>query len=51
MIDNPLTAMELYEQLERTLPLPARLTPELRASLADQNAAAPVPAGCTITGL
>ena len=51
MIDNPLTAMELYEQLERTLPLPARLTPELRASLADQNAAAPVPLDCTITGL
>lgn len=51
MIDNPISAMELLAQIEKALPLPARLTPELRASLTDQNAAAPVPADCTITGL
>ena len=51
MIDNPITATELLEQIEQALPLPARLTPELRTSLSDQNAAAPVPADCTITGL
>ena len=51
MIDNPVTTMELLEQLERALPLPARLTPELRATLGNQNAAGPVPPDCTITGL
>jgi hypothetical protein len=51
MIDNPLTAMDLLEQLERALPLPARLTPELRATLGNQNVGAPVPPDCTITGL
>ena len=51
MIDNPITAMELLEQIEKALPLSARLTPELRASLSNENAGAPVPADCTITGL
>lgn len=51
MIDNPVTATALLEQIERALPLPARLTPELRASLSEQNAGAPIPADCTITGL
>jgi hypothetical protein len=51
MIDNPVTTVELREQLERALPLPARLTPESRALLSNQNAGAPVPPDCTITGL
>ena len=51
MIDNPIAATELLEQIEKALPLPARLTPELRASLSEQNAGAQVPADCTITGL
>jgi hypothetical protein len=51
MIDNPLTAMELLEQLETALPMSARLTPELRASLGNQNAGAPMPPDGTITGL
>jgi hypothetical protein len=51
MIDDPISAMELLAQIEKALPLPARLTPELRASLTEQNATAPVPADCTITGL
>jgi hypothetical protein len=50
MIDNPVTTMELLEQLESALPLPARLTPELRATLGNQNVGAPVPPDCTITG-
>jgi broad specificity phosphatase PhoE len=33
MIDNPPTAMDLLAQLQAALPVPARLTPELRASL------------------
>ena len=51
MIDHPVTAMELLEQLASALPLPARLTPELRATLSNQNVGAPVPPDCTITGL
>lgn len=51
MIDNPISAMELLAQIGKALPMPARLTPELRASLTDQNAAVPIPADCTITGL
>ena len=51
MIDNPLAVTELLEQIENALPLPARLTPELRASLSKQNAGATVPTDCTITGL
>ncbi len=51
MIDNPLAVTELLEQIENALPLPARLTPELRASLSKQNAGATVPADCTVTSL
>jgi hypothetical protein len=51
MIDNPLTAMELLEDLRDTLPLPARMTPELLSSIRNQNAAAPISANCTIIGL
>ena len=51
MIDNPVTALDLLEELERALPLPARLTPELRAKLSEQNADAAIPSDCTVTGL
>ena len=51
MIDNPATAMELLDQLEAALPVPARLTPELRVSLGSKNAGAPVPPDGTITSL
>jgi len=40
MIDNPATAMDLLAQLQAALPVPARLTPELRASLGAKNAGA-----------
>jgi hypothetical protein len=51
MIDDPIAAGELLEQIGQALPLPARPTPELQASLSKQNAAASVPADCTIAGL
>ena len=51
MIDNQISAMELLTQIEKALPMPARLTPELRASLTNQNPATLVPADCNITGL
>lgn len=51
MIDNPITAMELLDRLTAALPVPARLTPEVQASLSGGNAAKPIPANCTIIGL
>jgi hypothetical protein len=51
MIDNPATAMDLLAQLQAALPVPARLTPELRASLGAKNAEAPVPPDGAITAL
>jgi hypothetical protein len=51
MIDNPIMAMELLDRLTAALPVPARLTPEVQASLRDGNAAKTIPAICTITGL
>lgn len=51
MIDNPAAAMDLLEQLAAALPVPARLTPELRASLASKNAGAPVPSDGSIIAL
>jgi hypothetical protein len=50
-IDNHARAMIVLDQLKAALPLPARLTPELQASLSGANRAKPVPAGCTIIGL
>ena len=50
MIDNQISAMELLAQIEKALPMPARLTRELRASLTNQNPATLVPADCTVTG-
>lgn len=51
MIDNPAAAMELLDQLQTALPVPVRLTPELRASLASKNAGAPVPPDGAIIAL
>ena len=42
--------MELLAIINKVLPLPARLTLELQASLRDENASAPIPTDCTITG-
>lgn len=51
MIDNPAAAMELLDKLEAVLPVPTRLTPEVRASLASKNAGAPVPPDGAIVAL
>jgi hypothetical protein len=51
MIDNPVAVMDLFERIQEALPLPARLTPELRSSLASQNGGALIPADCRITHL
>ena len=48
MIDNPMTTTDLLADINDALPLPVRLTPELQASLRDQNTAAP--ADCMING-
>ncbi len=51
MIDNAAAAMDLLDQLQAALPLPARLTPEVRAALASKNAGAPVPLNGAIVAL
>ena len=51
MIDNTTTAMDLLAQLQAALPVPARLTSELRASLKAKNIGAPVPPDGAITAL
>jgi hypothetical protein len=51
MIDNPAAAMDLLDKLQAVLPVPTRLTPELRASLASRNAGAPVPPDGAIVAL
>jgi hypothetical protein len=52
MIDNPVMAMDLMGRLETALPVPARLTPEVQASLSSQsNDGKPVTATCNIVGL
>lgn len=51
MIDNPAAAMDLLDKLQAVLPVPARLTPELRASLASKHAGAPVPPDGAIVAL
>lgn len=38
MIDNSAAAMDLLDKLQAALPVPARLTSEVRASLASKNA-------------
>jgi len=49
MIDNPLVTMDLLEKLTAALPVPARLTPELQASLRGQNFGTSMPVNCNIT--
>jgi hypothetical protein len=49
MIDNPAQVERLIQKLQRALPLPARATPELLATLAAKNAASKTSASCSIT--
>jgi hypothetical protein len=48
MIDNPITTMGLLDKLTAALPFPARLTPELHASLRGQNLGGIVPTNCQV---
>lgn len=48
MIDHPETVERLIAKLNEALPIPARATPELQASLRGQTGGA-VPAQCAIT--
>ena len=49
MTDDPEATERLLARLEAALPIPARLTPELQASLRERDAGAAVPADCQVT--
>jgi hypothetical protein len=49
MIDNPDQAERLLARLQAALPLPARVTPELAATLQTNDTATEVPTTCSIT--
>lgn len=49
MIDHPDQVDRLLVALRTALPMPARMTPRLLATLRDQNPALPIAAACRIT--
>ena len=49
MIDHPEATERLLARLKAALPIPARLTPELQASLRAENAGTAIPANCNVT--
>jgi hypothetical protein len=49
MIDNPDQTDRLLARLQAALPLPARMTPELAATLRTQSPASDIPPTCSIT--
>jgi hypothetical protein len=49
MIDNPDQTERLLARLQAVLPLPARVTPELAATLKTNNTATTIPSTCSIT--
>ena len=49
MIDNPDQAERLLARLQVALPLPARVTPELAATLRTKTTATEIPTTCSIT--
>ncbi len=51
MIDDYVTTMELMAAIEAALPMPARMTPEVRASMDREDSAAPMPLECNVIGL
>ncbi len=48
MIDNPGQAERLLIRLQAALPMPARMTPELAATLRTPDTAMEIPAACSI---
>ena len=51
MIDNPGQAERLLARLRAELPVPARMTPELAATLHTPDAAMEIPVACSITAV
>ena len=51
MIDNPGQAERLLTRLQAVLPVPARMTPELTATLRTPETAKEVPAACSMIAL
>jgi hypothetical protein len=51
MIDNPDQAWRLFAKLQAALPLPARMTPELAASLQSGAAVTLISSACSITSI
>ena len=51
MIDNPEQVQRLLTRLRAALPMPARMTPELAATLRTPESAMEIPAACSITAL
>jgi hypothetical protein len=49
MIDNPDQADRLFARLQAALPLPARVTPELAATLKTKGVATEILSTCSIT--
>ena len=49
MIDDPEATERLLARLKAALPIPARLTPELQASLRAENAGTAIPTNCNVT--
>jgi hypothetical protein len=51
MIDNPGQAERLLTRLQAVLPVPARMTPELAATLRTPETATEIPTACSIIAL
>lgn len=51
MIDNPVQVQRLFARLEAALPVPARMTPELMATLRKQEPALEISPACAIAAV
>ena len=49
MIDHPDQVDRLLDRMRAALPLPARMTPRLLATVRDQDPATPLAAACSVT--
>ena len=49
MIDDPDQVDRLLDRMRAALPLPARMTPRLLATVRDQDPATPLAAACSVT--
>jgi hypothetical protein len=51
MIDNAIQVERLISKLQAELPIATRMTPELMATLSNQNQATSIPASCKIISI